>query len=273
MLQRSAPFCLIFHDVSSLAPIFSSWYDNLDSCTSGRFGLLLLFMGRHLILLNLLTIAIDGPAGAGKSTVAKLVAEKLGLLYVDTGAMYRAITLKALSTGVSLKDADSLVKLANQTHIELRDRTEGYEILLDGKLVTGEIRTPEVTAGVSEVSAVPGVRLRLVELQRAMADDRGVVMDGRDIGTYVLPRATLKIFLTASVEERARRRSEDLNQRGYTVNQQEIQADIERRDNYDSTREFAPLAVATDAVVVETTGLTVHQVVDRIVAMTRPHVL
>lgn len=225
-----------------------------------------------IFFLNQLTIALDGPAGAGKSTVAKLVAERLQLLYVDTGAMYRALTLKALRKQIPLRDELSLTQLANSTEILLTLQESKYQVWLDGEEVTQEIREPDVTLGVSEVSAVPGVRLRMVELQRELARGTSVVMDGRDIGSFVLPDAKLKIFLTASIEERARRRCEDLKLRGHQFSESEIQADIERRDKYDSNREFAPLIAAKDAIHLDTTGLTIDQVVEKIVSLASPYV-
>lgn len=211
-----------------------------------------------------LTIAIDGPAGAGKSTVARRVAERLGYLYIDSGAMYRALTLKALRLGIDPGDGPALGALAAQTEIALVQGPHGDRILLDGVDVTGAIRDPEVTRHVSAVAAVPAVRARLVELQRAVARGGGVVMDGRDIGSHVLPRADRKFFLTASLQERARRRQEELAAAGHRVPLAELEADIARRDHLDSTRPVSPLVQVPDAVVIDTTGLAVEEVVNRI---------
>ncbi|MFO7173328.1 MAG: (d)CMP kinase [Bacillota bacterium] len=216
-----------------------------------------------------LTIAIDGPAGAGKSTVARQVAERLGYLYVDTGAMYRALTLKALRLRVPLDDADALTALAATTAIRLERGEEGNRVFLDGEDVTAAIRDPEVSRHVSTVAAVPGVRERLVQLQREMARGGGVVMDGRDIGTHVLPDADRKFFLTATVEERARRRQAELARAGYQVDLESVKAEIERRDLLDSTRDHSPLTQAPDAIAIDTTGLPVAEVVNRILEYCR----
>ena len=191
-------------------------------------------------------IAIDGPAGSGKSTVARAVARRLGVAYLDTGAMYRGVTHAALERGVAVADGSALAELARELRIEVGER-----VVVDGVDVTVPIRSDVVNAAVSEVSAHPGVRAELVERQRAWASHHpdGVV-EGRDIGTVVFPHARLKVFLTAGESERARRRRDE--------------ADVERRDRLDSTREASPLKAADDAIVIDTTDLTVDEVVDRI---------
>lgn len=211
-----------------------------------------------------LRVALDGPAGAGKSTVAKQAAQALGCAYVDTGAMYRAITWKALQQHIELHDEAQLTELANQVRIDFRPAAEGQTVLLDGEDITEAIRTREVTNNVSAVSAVEGVREAMVKLQREMAERTGVVMDGRDIGTVVLPKAEVKIWLTASVEERAQRRYQELVAKGQDVDFEQLKLDIQRRDEYDSNREHSPMKMAEDAVLLDTTGLTIDQVVARI---------
>lgn len=211
-----------------------------------------------------LTIAIDGPAGAGKSTVARAVAQRLGYLYIDTGAMYRALTLKALRHGLAGEDTAGLGALAAATVISLEQRPDGVRVLLDGEDVTQAIRDPEVTHHVSAVSAVAAVRERLVEFQREVARGGGVVMDGRDIGSHVLPEADRKFFVTASLAERADRRRRELATAGHAVSPAELEAEIARRDHLDSTRAVSPLVRVPDAVLIDTTGLTVDEVVNRI---------
>jgi CMP/dCMP kinase len=212
-------------------------------------------------------IAIDGPAGSGKSTVAKAIAQQLGLLYVDTGAMYRVVAYKALNQNIPLGEETAIITLAKTTDIR-QDHSEAQRVYCDGVDVTEMIRTPEVSRSVSIVAAYPGVRERLVELQRLEAERGGVVMDGRDIGTYVLPNADLKIFLTASLEERAKRRWLELQQSGKVLDIEEVKMDIKRRDQLDAQREVAPLIPATDAIILDTTDLTVQDIVERILAMT-----
>ncbi|AMA73596.1 cytidylate kinase [Aneurinibacillus thermoaerophilus] len=217
-------------------------------------------------------IAIDGPAGAGKSTVAQLVAKRLCVLYVDTGAMYRAVTLTALKQGCSVEDEHGLRELLDKMNLTLETKKGIQRVYVDGEDVTEAIRSPEVTRCVSTVAAHPLVREKLVEMQRKMASTQDVVMDGRDIGTAVLPDAELKIFLTASIEERARRRFQELEQKGITVDYSQLLHDIAERDRKDSERRTAPLKKAKDAVLVDTTGLTIEQVVDRIVELHREKV-
>ncbi|MDI3317390.1 MAG: (d)CMP kinase [Bacillota bacterium] len=208
-------------------------------------------------------IAIDGPAGAGKSTVARAVAAALGYTYIDTGAMYRAVAVAALENGVSADDAAAVSGLARQIDVRLRGGGRP-RLLLAGRDVTDRLRTPEVEVIVSTVAAHPAVRERLVALQRKLAARGGVVLDGRDTGTHVVPDADCKVFLTASVEERARRRLRQLEREGYRLNVEEVEEEIRRRDAMDSGREVAPLRPAPDALVVDTTGMTVSGVVQLI---------
>lgn len=209
---------------------------------------------------NLKCIAIDGPAGAGKSTVARMVAQKLGLLYIDTGAMYRAITLKALREGIQPENTEALTELAGRTRLELIPGIK-QQVLMDGEDVTEQVRYPEVCLNVSKVAQVPGVRKILVEQQRRIAAENGVVMDGRDIGTVVLPRAKYKFFLTASPEERARRRASELSAKGYTIDIEKLTREIQERDFIDSNRAVAPLVPAADAIFIDSSSIGIEKVV------------
>lgn len=212
-------------------------------------------------------IAIDGPAASGKSTVARALASRVGANYLDTGAMYRAVAAEALRLGVAMDDADGLTRLAEAASITF-ELAPGHalpsRVLIDGRDVTREIRTPDVDTAVSPVSAVPGVRAAMVRIQRETGLRGDWVVEGRDIGTVVFPAAEVKVFLTASAAERARRRRIDMERLGVEVDAHEMQRRIEARDEYDSTRETSPLASADDAVTVDTTGLTIDEVIDRI---------
>lgn len=212
-------------------------------------------------------IAIDGPASAGKSTVAKIVANKLKYVYIDTGAMYRAATLVALNHHLQLDDQDALLKILKNTDLDFEVNQDQQKILIDGKDETLAIRTPEVTKNVSQVSALPKIREYLVDYQRKIAGSNNVVMDGRDIGTTVLPDADLKIFLIASVKSRAQRRLLDYQSKGIKQDLAEIEKDIEARDYKDSHRATSPLKKAKDAVELDTTNLTIDQVVSEIINM------
>jgi cytidylate kinase len=221
------------------------------------------------------TIAIDGPAGAGKSTIGTLVAERLGYLFLDTGAMYRTVAFAAQRRGVDPDDADSLARIARDVRITIGPPTvrdgRAYTVLLDGADVTWDIRSAEVDRVVSQVARVPAVRDAMLEQQRELARRGRVVMVGRDIGTVVLPDAECKIFLTASAAERAKRREEELRSRGHVRPRQELLQEILRRDRMDSERKVAPLRTADDAVVVQTDGLSVGQALDKVLAIvTRP---
>lgn len=212
------------------------------------------------------TIAIDGPAASGKSTVGYRLAEALDYLFLDTGAMYRALTLAAIRNAIPLDDEQALTALATSKTLDIlpaRDSEDGrqYTVLLDGEDVTWAIRSPEVDAAVSEVSAHPCVREVMVKRQQAFGDRGEVVMVGRDIGTVVLPDAPLKYYITASPEERARRRLRDRQERGGDEDFETILAEVQRRDEVDSGREHSPLRPAADAIVVDTTGLSIEEVV------------
>ena len=213
-------------------------------------------------------VAIDGPAGAGKSTVAKLVAEELGYAYIDTGAMYRAVAWKTLQQGKPVTDA-LICEVVKGIAVDLQYADGRTRVFADGEEITKEIRTPEVTAIVSQVARLAPVREKMVELQRQMAGRGAVVMDGRDIATNVLPNADVKIFLTASIEERARRRWTEMKQKGYDVDLAKLQADIAARDKADSEREISPLVKAEDAVLLDTTGMGIQEVTAAILDMCR----
>ncbi|MDE3057599.1 MAG: (d)CMP kinase [Bacteroidota bacterium] len=213
-----------------------------------------------------LIIAIDGPAASGKSTTAKFVAERLGYLHVDTGAMYRAFTLKVLHQRVDVQNAAEIVKLVPQTTVRLLYKGERQRALLDGIDVSEEIRKPEVTKAVSAVSSIPEVRALMVREQQAMGKNGGIVLEGRDIGTVVFPNADVKIFMIADARERARRRSKELSERGTNIPLDELERDIVERDEKDASRTVSPLQKAKDAVVLDTTTLSVEEQVDFIVA-------
>lgn len=209
-------------------------------------------------------VAIDGPAGAGKSSIAREVAKKLGLVYVDTGAMYRAVAVYAIENGIEIKAENFTGDVLDKIEIEIAYDENGQRIYLCGKDVSERIREADASIGASNVATIPAVRLKLVELQRRLADKASVIMDGRDIGTYVLPDAEVKIFLTASVEVRAKRRLLELENKGMPADFEKVKKDIEYRDKNDSEREFAPLKKAEDAIVVDTSDMTIHEVIDRI---------
>lgn len=209
-------------------------------------------------------IAVDGPAGAGKSTVAKAVAERLGMIYIDTGAMYRAVGLGALRRGISTDSADAVESILGQLDITICNSAEGQQIYLNGENVSKEIRLPEISVAASNVAVIPAVRLKLVELQRALAQKSNVIMDGRDIGTYVLPDAQLKIFLTADPKARAKRRFDELCEKGITTTFEDVYNDMLYRDKNDSGREFAPLRPAEDSILIDSTDLSLEQTISKI---------
>jgi CMP/dCMP kinase len=211
-----------------------------------------------------LVITIDGPAGAGKSTVAQRVAARLGLTYVDSGATYRAMALKVLQSGIAPDDARSVAKLVAQTDIHIAMDGLQFRVFVDGQDVTDKIRTPEVTLASAQVSRLPEVRTKLVAVQRGCAVGRGVVMEGRDIGTVVFPNASLKIFLQADRVERARRRLKQDSKKGRSATLEQTAGEIALRDQLDAERKISPLVAAPDAVTIDSTGLAADQVVGQI---------
>jgi len=209
---------------------------------------------------KIMRIAVDGPSGAGKSTIAKAVAKKLDIDYIDTGAMYRAVGYKMLQEGVALTDLDGLQAMLDRTEI---DFSQG-NIYLDGEIVNEYIRTPEISKQASDCSAIGIVRKKLVDLQQKMGEAKSVIMDGRDIGTVVFPDAEFKFYVTASAEERAKRRYEELIGKGEDVTFEQVLTDMNTRDHNDSTREITPLRKADDAIEVDTTEMNIEEVVAHI---------
>ena len=215
---------------------------------------------------NGLVIAIDGPAGSGKSTVSKLVAKRLGLLYIDTGAMYRALTLKAMRKKIDLEDATALTKLAQSTEIDLKEESGALKVYLDGEDCAGLIRTPELTNNVKHIARVPGVRREMVRLQRSIGERHGAALEGRDIGTVVFPDADYKFYLDAEPDERAKRRHKELLEAGQAIDFAAIKKDVIVRDESDMTRPVGALKKAPDAVLIDTTRLSINGVVEKILS-------
>lgn len=207
-------------------------------------------------------IAIDGPAGAGKSTIAKKLADVIGFTYIDSGAMYRAVTLKVLRENIPLKEVDRIIALTEETDIDFRENS----IYLDGKTADKEIREEAVNRNVSYIAAMPEVRKLLVSLQRKISKNKNVVMDGRDVGTVIFPSANVKFYITASVEERADRRYKELKQKGYEAEFNDIKLQIEKRDHIDSTRSDSPLKAASDAIIIDTTGKSIEEVLEEVIS-------
>ena len=214
-----------------------------------------------------ISVAIDGPAAAGKSTVAKIVAEQFAYIYIDTGAMYRALTLKALTNHINIEDEDALYQLLLNSNLVLKPSENGQLVFLDGENVTEAIRSTTVTNSVSAVAKHAAVRKEMVRIQQELAGNGGIVMDGRDIGTHVLPNAELKVFLIASVEERANRRHAENVAKGFPSDLETLKQEIADRDRYDSEREVAPLKKAEDAIEIDTTSLNIHQVAESIISL------
>ena len=213
-------------------------------------------------------VAIDGPAGAGKSTIAQMVAKKLGYVYIDTGAMYRAVAWKVLQSGQPVTDA-LILKIVEDTNVSLENVNGQIYVKVDGKDVTGQLRTPAVTGLVSHVAQLAPVREKMVLLQREMARNGAVVMDGRDIASHVLPKADVKVFLTASIEERAKRRWQEVKDKGYVADLEELKKEIEARDKADMERAVSPLVRVPEAVLLDTTGMEIEEVVAAVLKLCR----
>lgn len=212
----------------------------------------------------MISVAIDGPAGAGKSTISRRAASELGFTYVDTGALYRAIGQACTNKGIDVSNSEDVVKILSETDIKLTFTGGEQRVILNGKDVSAEIRTEKASMTASVVSAIPEVRQFLLDLQRSFAKNENVIMDGRDIGTVVLPNAEIKIFLTASPESRADRRTKQLAAKGIAADYNDVLSDIIKRDHNDSSRDTAPLRPADDSIIVDTTNLTLKQSVKRI---------
>jgi CMP/dCMP kinase len=212
-------------------------------------------------------VAIDGPAGAGKSTIAKNVARALGFLYIDTGAMYRALTLKALNNNIDIADTSSVIKLAHNTSISLSNDSQGsLKVVLDGKDVSLDIREPKITKFVSDLAKIAEVRQVMVALQRALGASKDSVLDGRDIGTVVFPKADKKFYLDADFKERSIRRHKELIAAGKNISLADVENDLANRDNIDSTRKVAPLRKADDAIYLDTTQMSIEQVIEKVLS-------
>ena len=209
-------------------------------------------------------VAIDGPAGAGKSSIAKAVSKKLGFVYIDTGAMYRAVGVYAIENGIEIKADNFTDEVLDSIKIDIKYEGGTQKIYLLGEDVSERIREADASIAASNVAVIPAVRLKLVELQRSLSEKTSVIMDGRDIGTYVLPDAEVKIFLTASSDVRAKRRLLEMKEKGMEADFETVKRDIEYRDKNDSEREFAPLRRAEDAILVDSSDMTIEQVIERI---------
>ena len=221
---------------------------------------------------SIINVAIDGPAGAGKSTVSRAAAKAMGYIYVDTGALYRAVGVNALRKGIDTKDKPAVAATLSEISVDLVFENGEQKVLLNGENVSEEIRTPPASMAASDVSAVPEVRAFLFDLQRDIAKRNNCIMDGRDIGTVVLPDAQVKIFLTASPEERAMRRYKELIEKGNDVNYEEVLEDLVQRDYNDSPREIAPLKPAEDGVILDTTGMSLEESVNAIIKIIKEKV-
>ena len=219
----------------------------------------------------MIQIAIDGPSGAGKSTVAKALAQKLGIVYVDTGALYRTIGYAAFSRGISTKDAEAMQALLPDIHIDVKYEDGIQCVYLNGENLGDRIRRPEISMAASDVSAIPAVRAFLLDTQREIARRNSVVMDGRDIGTVILPDADVKVFMAASAEARALRRTKELQEKGMPANYEDVLREMKERDAQDSGRAIAPAIPAPDAIHLDNSGMSVEESVDAVIKLIEPH--
>lgn len=210
-------------------------------------------------------VGIDGPAGSGKGTVTKIISNKLGLINIDTGATYRCVALKCLNNGIQLEEKEKIIKIANNIDININITKDGDIVFLDGQDVTKEIRSKEVTNIVSQISSIKEVRFAMVELQRKLAEGKDIIMEGRDICTYVFPNADVKIYLEASLEERTNRRYKENQEKGINMSFDEVKNNIEMRDANDKAKEVGALKLAPDSIIVDTTNKTVNEVVEEII--------
>lgn len=210
-------------------------------------------------------VGIDGPAGSGKGTVTKQVANRLGLINIDTGSTYRCVALETINQGVRLEEKDKIIEIAKTIKVDIQALPEGDRIFLNGKEVTKEIRSKEVTEIVSQISSIKEVRFEMVNLQRRLAEGKDVIMEGRDICTYVFPNADVKIYLDASIEERAKRRYKEMQEKNINMSYEEVEENIRKRDENDKAKEIGALKKAEDSIVVDTTSLTIEQVVEKII--------
>lgn len=223
-----------------------------------------------------LVIAIDGPAAVGKSTMGKLIAREFGLLYIDTGAIYRAITWKVLNNNINVYDEDTISKLVSNTYITIEEKNryslkDFYRIFVDGKDVTEEIRNPGIDQNVSHIAKLPKIRRQLIYLQRKLAEKGDIVMEGRDIGSVILPKADIKLYFTASEEERIKRRYKELIDQGYNIDYGEVKKQIVQRDEIDRKRKYAPLIKAKDAILIDSTAKSIEEVKDKILKIISKH--
>lgn len=215
-------------------------------------------------------VAIDGPAGAGKSTIARIIAQKMGFLYIDTGAMYRALTLKVIEENIDIRDTQRIADIASKSNIDLINNPDGsLKVLLDGRDVSNEIRKPQITKIVSDIAKIKKVRDIMALLQRNFGKRGNCVLDGRDIGTVVFPNAEKKFYLDAHFKERVKRRHKELNGLGENISASEVESDLSNRDTIDSTREVAPLKKADDAIYVDTTDLSINEVANKLLSYLR----